>query len=94
MLTLGTSFPYVSRTTCLCANFNNSIFNNIVNGEAIKSKDFSHSYQASVATKFKNAPNFEAGYQLSFTKYASNGSATNRPFANMEIVFLKNFILR
>jgi len=84
---------YSKLKTNFSANFNNSIFNNIVNGEAIKSKDFSHSYQASVATKFKNAPNFEAGYQLSFTKYASNGSATNRPFANMEIVFLKNFIL-
>jgi len=84
---------YSKLKTNFSANFNNSIFNNIVNGEEIKSKDFSHSYQASVATKFKNAPNFEAGYQLSFTKYSSNGSTTNRPFANMEIVFLKNFIL-
>jgi len=84
---------YSKLKTNFSANFNNSIFNNIVNGEEIKSKDFSHSYQASVATKFKNAPNFEAGYQLSFTKYSSTGSITNRPFANMEIVFLKNFIL-
>lgn len=84
---------YSKLKTNFSANFNNSIFNNIVNGEEIKSKDFSHSYQASVATKFKNAPNFEAGYQLSFSKYSSNGSTTNRPFANMEIVFLKNFIL-
>ncbi len=84
---------YSKLKTNFSANFNNSIFNNIVNGEEIKSKDFSHSYQASVATKFKNAPNFEVGYQLSFSKYSSNGSTTNRPFANMEIVFLKNFIL-
>ncbi|RXP60341.1 TonB-dependent receptor [Lutibacter sp. HS1-25] len=84
---------YSKLKTNFSASFNNSIFNNIVNNEEIKSKEFSHNYQASVATKFKNAPNFEVGYQLSFRKYLSNGSTTNRPFANMEIVFLKNFIL-
>lgn len=73
-------------------NINNSIFNNIVNDEWVKSKTFTQSYQASVATKFKNAPNFEAGYQLSFSKYASTGSTTSRPFANLEIPFLKSFI--
>ena len=84
---------YSRLKTNLSANISNSTFNNSVNDEVIKSKSVSQSYQGSLATKFKNAPNFEAGYQLSFTKYASNGSATNRPFANMEIVFLKNFIL-
>ena len=74
------------------ANINNSIFNNIVNDEWVKSKTFTQSYQASVATKFKNAPNFEVGYQLSFSKYATTGSTTNRPFANLEIPFLKSFI--
>ncbi|MFD1294739.1 carboxypeptidase-like regulatory domain-containing protein [Lutibacter holmesii] len=84
---------YSKLKTNLRASFNNAIFNNIVNDEEIKSKNFSHSYQASVATKFKNAPNFEVGYNLSFSKYAETGSTTNRPFANMEISFLKNFIL-
>ncbi|MBG7629193.1 MAG: outer membrane beta-barrel protein [Bacteroidetes bacterium] len=84
---------YSKLKTNFRANFNNSIFNNLVNGEEIESKNFSHSYQASVATKFKNAPNFEVGYNLSFSKYAETGSITNRPFANMEIAFLKRFIL-
>jgi len=84
---------YKKLKTNFRANFNNSIFNNIVNDEEIRSKSFSHSYQASAATKFKNTPNFEAGYQLLFSTYSSTGSVTNRPFANMEIVFLKNFIL-
>jgi hypothetical protein len=84
---------YSKLKTNFSANFNNSIFNNIVNNERVKSKNFSHSYQASVATKFKNAPNFEVGYNLSFAKYAETGSTTNRPFANMEIAFLKSFIL-
>ena len=74
------------------ANISNSIFNNIVNDAWVKSKTFTQSYQASVATKFKNSPNFEVGYQLSFSKYASTGSTTNRPFANLEIPFLKSFI--
>ncbi|MBE0423075.1 MAG: carboxypeptidase-like regulatory domain-containing protein [Lutibacter sp.] len=75
------------------ANFSNSTFNNTVNNEEIKSKSLSHTYQASVASKFKNAPNFEVGYQKSFSEYSNTGSTTDRPFANMEIGFLKNFIL-
>lgn len=75
------------------ANFSNSTFNNTVNNEEIKSKSLSHSYQASVASKFKNAPNFEVGYEKSFSEYSNTGSTTDRPFANMEIGFLKNFIL-
>ncbi|REE83156.1 carboxypeptidase-like protein [Lutibacter oceani] len=75
------------------ANVSNSIFNNIVNNEQIESKTLTHSYQGSVATKFKDAPNFEIGYQKSFTDYSNTGSTTDRPFANVEIGFLKNFIL-
>ena len=75
------------------ASFSNSTFNNTVNNEEIKSKSLSHSYQASVASKFKNAPNFEVGYEKSFSEYSNTGSTTDRPFANMEIGFLKNFIL-
>jgi hypothetical protein len=84
---------YSKLKTNFSANFSNSIFNNIVNNERIKSKTISHSYQGSVATKFKDAPNFEVGYQKSFSEYSKTGSTTDRPFANMEIGFLKNFIL-
>lgn len=84
---------YSKLKTNFRASFNNSIFYNIVNDETIKSKNFTHNYQASVATKFKNAPNFEVGYQLSLATYSETGSVTNRPFANMEITFLKDFIL-
>ncbi|MFA5296800.1 MAG: carboxypeptidase-like regulatory domain-containing protein [Lutibacter sp.] len=75
------------------ASFSNSTFNNTVNNEQIKSKSLSHSYQASVASKFKDAPNFEVGYQKSFSEYSKTGSTTDRPFANIEIGLLKNFIL-
>ncbi len=75
------------------ANISNSIFNNIVNNQQIKSETLTHSYQGSLATKFKNAPNFEVGYQKSFNNYSNSTSTTDRPFANIEIGFLKNFIL-
>tara|TARA_R110001583_G_scaffold86860_1_gene226721 strand:+ start:57599 stop:60274 length:2676 start_codon:yes stop_codon:yes gene_type:complete len=74
------------------ANITNSMYNNFVNSELVKSKSLSHSYQASAASKFKDAPNFEIGYQKSFSIYSKTGSTTDRPFANMEIGFLKNFI--
>ena len=84
---------YSKLKTNFRANFSNSIFNNIVNNEQIRSKTLTHSYQGSLATKFKDAPNIEIGYQKSFTDYSNTGSTTDRPFANMEIGFLKNFIL-
>jgi len=84
---------YSKLKTNFRANFSNSTYNNIVNDEYIKSKSFTHSYQASVSSKFKDAPNFEVGYQKSFSTYSTTGTTTDRPFANMEIGFLKNFIL-
>jgi len=84
---------YSKLKTNFRANFSNATFNNTVNNEQIKSKSLSHSYQASVASKFRDAPNFEVGYQKSFSEYSKTGSTTDRPFANMEIGFLKNFIL-
>ncbi|WP_299523405.1 TonB-dependent receptor [uncultured Lutibacter sp.] len=95
--TMSASFRYGKTYSKLKTNFrasvNNSIFNNIVNGTQINSKTLSHNYQASIASKFKDAPNFEVGYQKSFSEYSNTGSTTDRPFANMEIAFLKNFIL-
>ncbi len=95
--TLSASFRYGKTYSKLKTNFRasvtNSIFNNIVNDAMIHSKSLAHNYQASVASKFKDAPNFEVGYQKSFSEYSNTGSTTDRPFANMEIGFLKNFIL-
>jgi hypothetical protein len=84
---------YTKFKTHFRTRMNSSIFNNVVNGEAIRSKNFSHSYQGSIATNFKNAPNLEVGYEKSFSDYSNTGSSTDRPFANVEIGFLKNFIL-
>lgn len=95
--TLSASFRYGKTYSKLKTNFrasvSNSIFNNIVNNRQINSKILSHNYQASMASKFRDAPNFEIGYQKLFSEYSNTGSTTDRPFANMEIGFLKNFIL-
>ena len=95
--TISAKFRYGKTYSRLKTNFSatisNSIYNNIVNDEEIKSESLSQSYQASIATKFKNAPNFEIGYQKSFNNYSNSNSTTDRPFANLEISFLKNFIV-
>ncbi len=94
--TLSANFRYQKTysklKTNLSANISNATYNNIVNDDEIKSESLSHNYQASVATKFKNAPNFEIGYQKSFNNYTNSNSETDRPFANIEIAFLKSFI--
>ncbi len=95
--TLSAFFRYGKTYSRLKTNFSANVlsatYNNIVNDELIKSESLSHNYQASIATKFKNAPNFEIGYQKSFSDYSSSDSETDRPFANIEVSFLKNFIL-
>lgn len=66
---------------------------NLVTNEAI---NFTQSYKAAVSTRFKKAPNFELGYNLSINDYSSNTRETqyitDKPFANIEVVFLKDFI--
>jgi hypothetical protein len=95
--TLSASFRYGKTYSKLKTNFRANIssnfYNNIVNNNPVKSKSVTQSYQASVASKFKDAPNFEIGYQKSYNNYSNTNSTTDRPYANMEIGFLKNFIL-
>ncbi len=72
-----------------------SDLNNIINNEDRNTKNFTQNYQTSFETNFKEAPNFEVGYNYTTTR-SDNGFTdrtfiTNRPFANMEINFLKGF---
>jgi hypothetical protein len=84
---------YSKLKTNLRASLTSNFYNNIIDNKAVKSKSVTQSYQASVASKFKNAPNFEVGFQKSYNNYSNTSSTTDRPYANMEIGFLKNFIL-
>lgn len=72
-----------------------SDLNNIINNEDRNTKNFTQNYQTSFETNFKEAPNFEIGYNYTTTR-SDNGFTdrtfiTNRPFANMEVNFLKAF---
>lgn len=79
----------------LSANISYSELNNIVNAQPTLSQNFTQSYQGSVETNFKNAPNFEVGYNRSINNYQNGNSDrifyTDRPFANMDVKFLNGF---
>lgn len=79
----------------LSANGSYSDLNNIINGADRNTKNITQNYRTSAETNFKDAPNFEIGYSHNITN-SDNGITdrtftTNRPFANMEINFLKGF---
>ncbi len=71
--------------------------NNLVNDEITESESLTQSYQASVRSSFREWPNFEVGYRLSVNDYDNGGLEqtfyTQRPYANVDINFLKHFSL-
>lgn len=68
---------------------------NIVNGNYRESQNFTQNYTGSFETNFKDAPNFEVGYNRSINNYKNGNISstfyTDRPFANVEVNFLKGF---
>jgi hypothetical protein len=74
-------------------NINQSMYTNLVNGRPNTAENLSQNYRVSFSSNFKSAPNLELGYQKSFNKFTSQKSTTDRPFARLDMVFLKNFIL-
>jgi CarboxypepD_reg-like domain len=78
-------------------NLSISNFYNIINTQVAKSKSTIQNYRASVATNFKEWPNLTVGYQTTVNNYQSatftSTFTTDRPFANLELPFLKWFIL-
>lgn len=82
--------------TRLRANAAYSNFFNFVNNSWSESTSFTQNYQSSLVSSFKKAPNFEVGYNRIFNDYKTGNSdtqyITDRPFANVEIGFLKHFI--
>jgi hypothetical protein len=71
--------------------------NNLINSQPSSSESFSQSYNGSLATNFKNAPNLEVGYKYSISQYdrgqTSSKYYTKRPYVKFDMRFLKNFIL-
>ncbi len=77
------------------ANLSLSSSNNQINDVIRKSESFTQNYSTSVRTNFKDWPNFELGYRLNVNKYDNGGLEqtffTQRPFANFDARFLKDF---
>jgi hypothetical protein len=82
--------------TRLRANVSHSNYFNFEKNAWSESKSFTQNYQGSLVSSFKNAPNFEVGYNRIFNDYDRSNFTTqyitDRPFANVEIGFLKHFI--
>jgi hypothetical protein len=61
------------------------------------SESFTQNYRTSVRSSFRNWPNFEVGYNYTVNKYDNGGLEqtffTNRPYANIDMNFLKHFSL-
>jgi len=58
-----------------------------------KTTYLSQNYKTSLSTNFNKWPNFEVGYETSLSEFDNSNSINQKPFANIEIVFLKDFIL-
>jgi hypothetical protein len=71
--------------------------NNTVNNEIRESQSLTQNYNASFQSNFKTFPNFEVGYRFMKNDYNNGGSDqtffTNRPYANVNLRFLKDFNL-
>ncbi|GLB49037.1 carboxypeptidase-like regulatory domain-containing protein [Neptunitalea lumnitzerae] len=78
------------------ANLSYAKRNNIVNLERSVSESFTQSYNGSIATNFREAPNVELGYSYSLNDYDNAGSTTvnytDKPFVKFDAAFLNGFI--
>lgn len=71
--------------------------NNTINNEIQESQSFTQNYNVSALSNFKSFPNFEVGYRFVINDYNNGGIEqtffTNRPYANVNLRFLKDFNL-
>lgn len=71
--------------------------NNTINTKIQESQSFTQNYTASVLSNFKSFPNFEVGYSFIKNDYDNGGVEqtyfTHKPYANVNLRFLKNFEL-
>ncbi len=68
---------------------------NTFNTEINESNSFTQNYRAGVRSNFRDWPNFEVGYRFTANQYDNGGFTqtyfTNRPYANVNVRFLKDF---
>lgn len=79
------------------ANWSYSKFFNEVDGNLNRNTSFTQSYTLSAETNFKKWPNAEVGLRKVFNRYEGSGIkntfVTTRPYGNVEVSFLKHFVL-
>jgi len=75
------------------ANTNRLITAPMNNVVSEKSKYTTQNYTTSITTNFNKWPNFELGYKATISKQNDLKSVNHKPYGNMEISFLKDFIL-
>lgn len=65
----------------------------LTNGEKTKTKTkyTTQNYKISAQSNFADWPNFEVGFSKSLSQFDENKSETDKPYANIEVAFLKNF---
>ena len=73
----------------------NSATPNVVVYEDREFKSFSRSLRTRISSNFRYAPNFDFGYNISYSDYDQGAfttkNVTHSPFFNLDILFLKNF---
>ncbi|MBV1923136.1 MAG: carboxypeptidase-like regulatory domain-containing protein [Flavobacteriaceae bacterium] len=79
----------------LDGNVSYSKTNNTINNQITESKSLTQNYSASFRSNFRDWPNFEIGYNWIVNDYTSGNTDqifyTDRPFANVDVKFLKHF---
>ena len=60
---------------------------------SVKTNYTTQNYTASITTNFNKWPNFEFGYKTSINEQNGKQSVNHKPYGNIEVSFLKNFIL-
>jgi hypothetical protein len=79
------------------ANLSYSKYQNEVEQQTNDNTSFTQEYELSAESKFVNAPNFEIGFKKGWNTYNTNTVeqkyATNKPYMDVEIPFLKHFTL-
>ncbi|MEZ4874703.1 MAG: TonB-dependent receptor [Flavobacteriaceae bacterium] len=79
------------------ANVSLSKLYNTINQNIRQSESLTQNYRVSARSSFKEWPNFEVGYNFTLNRYDNGGVQqtfyTKRPYANVDINFLKSFTL-
>ncbi len=88
-LTIGGNASYSKSNSLITDRISKTTYNRL-------SKTFSQAYKTRFSTSFKDAPNFDIGYNIAINKSniggAENTFVTHSPFLNMDAAFLRDFI--